>query len=206
MLFGFEQTSDPRDEEYPIDKLFGAAPTGIKYKAWKLPKLLDQRDSEMCVGFAAYHNLAAEPVVKKNIPDPIQIYDWCKEIDGLPDKKTTSIRAAMTALKNKGLIKNYYWAKTAEDVAAYVLDYGPVLFGCNWSSAMLTVGWTGRVQPGGASLGGHCTLVYGVDILENKFLIANSWANWGFGSCAEMHATDLHYLLQDGGVACAFTE
>lgn len=144
---------------------------------YKTGPILDQKDSPMCVGYAARACLNAEPIIQDYAAD--KIYTACKKIDNLKAAGTT-VFAAATVLKNLGLADEVYFSYKAERVIEHVLGISPVLASMDWTERMEETDSKGRAKPGGQGTGGHCVLIYGADRESKILYFQNSWGiDWG---------------------------
>ena len=100
-----------------------------------------------------------------------ELYALAQKRDQLAgeDYAGTPILAVMKAGQELGLWSAYYWCLGTRDLAQAVLQLGPVLLGVAWSEHLNTPqaepfpgAPRGIVAPGGASLGGHAILCFGI--------------------------------------------
>jgi hypothetical protein len=119
---------DAKSWEYKVRDLF-TPDAPLKTKVWKCTKYLDQGNEGACTGFAAAHELIAQPsVVRKGIDAEFakeQIYWEAQKIDrwdggaypgAKPFMEGSSVLAAMKILKRLGYIEEYRWAFGVEDL------------------------------------------------------------------------------------------
>jgi hypothetical protein len=144
--------------------------------------------------------LSAPPVEQFLLPTGIynicQFYD---EWEGI-DYAGTSVRAGAKILKMIGLISEYRWATSVQDLAYVVLEESPVVVGTDWYEGM---DGGGILKVTGALLGGHAWLVDGVDTDKKLFRMKNSWGtNWGEHGRAYIPFEDMEILLSRDGEVC----
>lgn len=126
----------------------------------------------------------------------------------------TSVRALMKALKLRGLVEEYRWARDAQSVLTHVLAKGPVVMGTTWTIDMFTPDREGYIWPVGRPAGGHAWLIIGAnrkkqnpDDTVGAVRMINSWGpNWGANGRAWLSLKALQALIDDYGEACTATE
>jgi hypothetical protein len=137
------------------------------------------------------------------------VYGEAKEIDEWygEDYEGTSVLAGAKVLKNRGLISEYRWCFSMEDVLRTISYHGPVVLGINWYEGMFTPDLSGYIRPTGGYAGGHCLLARGVNVRKERVLLKNSWGrSWGrWGGCY-ISFDDLGQLLSESGEACVPTK
>jgi hypothetical protein len=201
---------DERSRDYPVRELLRAVP--LVSKVWGCYAHLDQGSDGACVGFGWTHELAASPVVVKNLSYSyaMALYEAAKRNDQFPGEnyEGSSVLGGAKAVKKAGLMPEYRWAFTIDDVLDTLSHHGPVVLGTNWLSNMFephSPKWALDVS--GSIAGGHCYLARGVALKKFKdepgIRLRNSWgSSWGSRSDAYIRASDLERLLKDGGEAC----
>lgn len=210
---------DPRSRAYPVRALIPVPPKR-RNKTWRLGPILDQGQEGRCVGMGWAAEALATPVavrlkwVAQDIPrEPLDFADFVYRSAKLVDEwegenyDGTSVLAGAKAMESLGLVKEYRWAFSLEDVIDTVLDKGPVVVGTSWYEGMYDpVGGVLRVT--GDVVGGHCYLVVGYRVAppetggEDALVIQNSWGtDWGTGGTALVTLSDMRTLLTDGEAA-----
>jgi len=115
----------------------------------------------------------------------------------------TSVRAGAKILQRLGVISEYRWASTLDDVVQAVLHLGPVVVGTWWYSDMFTPDSNGVITATGTKSGGHAYVINGVNLNKKQFRIKNSWGRgWGKKGHAYISFSDFDKLLKDWGEAC----
>lgn len=124
-------------------------------------------------------------------------YALCKEKDGHEGPGTWA-RVACSVLREEGVIGAYLWAHTPEEFEQWIMLRGPIMVGLNWYEGMMEPDEEGIVRLTGEIVSSHQVLVRGLNLLEGRYLIANSWgAQWGqLGDCW-IAKDDLHRLVFD---------
>lgn len=115
----------------------------------------------------------------------------------------TSVRAGAKILKRLGVISEYRWAYTLDDVVQAVLNLGPVVVGTWWYTDMFMPNSKGVITATGQKAGGHAYVINGVNVKKRMFRIKNSWGrSWGKNGHAYISFDDFDKLLKDWGEAC----
>lgn len=209
---------DPRDYSLKasIDRLRQPQTRGSKW--WNNPARLNQGSEGACVGFG--HTQGYNSAPKQHTLDnayALDVYRQATLIDEWPEDWTnsegTSVRAGAKEMARRGLIPAYAFTYNVDEVVVWILNKGPVVFGCNW--------YTGQdnprpnndyfIKPTGQIRGGHCILVDGVRFNGNDqdyFRLLNSWGrSWGDDGRCKIKIPDFEKLLkQNAGVACTWIE
>lgn len=208
---------DERDLDFPvssaIETVEGEVPEIPRRFWWADGWWGDQGSTPMCVAFSWQHYLEDGPVIqdtltenrKKPFYTPKDFYDLCQEHDRWPGKNYdgTSVRAGAKILKHLGVINEYRWAQTIEDVIKTVKYIGPMVVGTKWYSGMQTPSNDGIVKVNGRQDGGHAYILNGIDENLNLLRIKNSWGrSWGKNGFAYISFDDFEKLLKNGGEAC----
>jgi hypothetical protein len=207
---------DSRDMDYPmhvaLQKLGGTIPTATPSRYWTVGQILDQGQSQHCVGFAWRSFLESSPIRTRGGEDGNEIYYKATELDEWPEthgEDGTSVRAGVKALQQFGHIQQYVWGYDAQTIAQFILTQGTVIVGTNWYSAMDTPQASDGflLHPVGEIVGGHAWHLVGVDASTRIFKMKQSWGDWwGNKGFAYITYDDLNRLLKDGGEGVAALE
>lgn len=167
-------------------------------------EFVDQGALPYAVGAAWRHYLVSNPTAMVLGPSHVDIHKGAKQIDGLSDAVTgTTIRAGGDFLRLRGIILNYYWLETAEQIRLIMLmGKGPVVCGMDW--------WTGMDEPRetyatltGDIEGTHAFILCGWDDEIDAGRILNSHGReYGQRGRKWIKRHDLNLLLQENGEAC----
>jgi hypothetical protein len=213
--FNRVHSPDPRDHNYLISNklLLPNRKIAIKQKMWSDNGWWgDQGDSPMCVGYAWAHWIEDGPVEHAGIAPivpPQAIYEGAQKADEWPgeDYDGTSVRGAAIYLRNQKRIRSYYWAFDIKTIVNTVLTLGPVVVGTDWYSDMMDINQSGYVRATGYVVGGHAYVLNGVDTLNNRFRIKNSWGkSWGSNGHAWISIPHMERLIKAQGEACIAVE
>lgn len=178
---------------------------------WYAPLVLDQGPDGSCVGHGWIHLINASPVIHRYDHEiALDVYHRAQLLDEFadtPPEEGTSVRAGGKAVKEKGYIKTFAYAKTIDEMSQWILNYGPVCIGVDWWTGMdnpnKANGFT--IKPTGAVRGGHCVCVDGVNLNglpTDYFRILNSWsASWGDRGHARILKADMQTLISDQNAA-----
>jgi hypothetical protein len=196
---------DERSRAFPIRSEVVGKPR--RSYTWSCDAHLDQGREGACVGFAMAHELIARPAPVKGITaaDAQRFYKAAQKIDPWPGEnyEGTSTLAGVKTIAAEGHLKEYRWAFGLEDLILAVGYHGPALIGVNWYEGMFDIDHTGFIRHSGLIAGGHCTLVYSVNVPGEFFRIHNSWGpGWGENGTAKISWADMGRLLAEDGEAC----
>lgn len=183
---------------------------------WADPEpILDQGNYGTCVGngFAQFGNTL--PVDDKfTEKDARKIYYEATVIDGQPDdpdapgggQQGSTVRSGAKAMKNRGRVGTYAFAKTIAEAIAF-LPQGPLVMGSDWTGSMFTPDASGVIHPTGSVEGGHCYVLVGYDPGTGLLRFRNSWsADWGYAGDFFMSRDEYESLWASNGEACAAVE
>lgn len=212
--FGRLENPDERDALFPVSAVLPDPNPFITEKYWWDNGWWgNQRESTHCVAYSWMHWVEDGPVVQdailtervKPLFTPKDFYHECQVRDPWPGTNYpgTSVRTGAQVLKELGVVKEYRWANSAEEVAQTILHLGPMVVGTKWYTDMAHPTPNGIVKPTGPSMGGHAYLLNGVDYNKKLIRIKNSWGKeWGKSGYAFISFADFDKLLDAGGEAC----
>lgn len=206
---GYRQKPDKRDANFPLSDLLVGAGTRPVSKHWKSGSVLDQSNTNSCVGHACYLLQVSEPVATVNPKlGPFDIYVSARQQDEWTDNdfidRGTSIRAGLSVLKNAGIISAYYQTQSGEVAREYAITKGPLVVGIRWPDSMLTPDANGVIKPRGVNGGGHAVFITSVQWKEKMLTIQNSWGTgWGKRGFAKISFSDFDRLLAEMGATAA---
>lgn len=208
--FGRFAAVDTRDRKFRYRPKMSEPLQRLRNRRWKDDKWLgDQGRTPECVGYAWSHWLINRPLYQWC--NPSGIYAMAQHLDEWEgvDYEGTSVRAGAKLLHRLGFISRYEWAQTAEEVAACLLETGPVVIGSMWREDMFKCDDLGVICYSGAPVGGHAYLLTGIcRFSQGGYVrVKNSWGTgWGESGFAWMSLDDISLILQDGGEACVAVE
>lgn len=213
---------DPRSKDYPVRGLVPASP---RRRLWTPGQVIvDQGREGACTGFAAVTEAMASPVrvditrvakapalgVPTTHPNAFaqKVYRLAQKIDEWPGEnyEGSSVLAATKVMQQLGLIGEYRWAFSIDDLAV-ALQRGPAVLGVPWFESMYEPNGQ-LLRVGGQLAGGHAICCIGFDPTSEHaggraaFALCNSWsAAWGKNGVAWIAADDLARLLRQDGEA-----
>lgn len=212
---------DERSRSFGIvERLEAVGRTDPRSYTWGAGPVTDQGREGACVGHGWTGELTAKPKVHR-LPNPdayayelyhrVQHRDpWggCSLGPSCPIEPTpysyggTSVLSAAQELKDRGVLHEYRWAFSLDELVLAVGRQGPAVIGVPWLSGMYDAPG-GVVTVSGSVVGGHCLLVRGVSLKTRTLLWRNSWGpDYGVGGDARISFDDMARLLADGGEAC----
>ena len=138
--------------------------------------------------------------------DTTKFYNKCQLWDSIPGTgyDGTTIRAGAKILNKLGLVEEYRWAKSVEEVIMAVTHLGPMVVGTYWYENMNTpTSHRHILRPTGKRIGGHAYLINGVDRDKEMFRIKNSWGTkWGDEGHAYISFDNFEKLFGQMSEAC----
>lgn len=209
--FGRVYIEDARDRQYPIRSMLPAEPDK-RWRYWHDNRLWIEQVGPTCVGAASAHYLADGPITDTMLPafpDYRTIYSEAQKRDEWSGENYdgTSARGAMKYLHEIGLIEQYRWAFTADEIVRALLSEGPVMLGCWWWSGMMATTRDGLIEATGVREGGHEVLLNGVNTDQGIVRGKNSWnRDWGDDGRFRCSLDTLATLIEDQGDAVVALE
>lgn len=189
---------DERDRFYPMSLVMPMPRLVPQEKTWKTGPVLNQGSQPHCVGYAWKGWLNAEPIMSRKGPPPHIIYADAQKVDEWPGEayEGTSVRAGVKALQARRHVKSYVHANSVESLQLWSLTMGTVVIGTVWTEKMFSPDRNGFIEPQGAQIGGHATLLVGYSTEQSAFRLRNSWGReWGEGGNCWVHRDVMHDLL-----------
>jgi hypothetical protein len=210
---------DERSRNFPVREVIRPVP--LRNKLWRVGPILDQGQEGACVGFGWAAEAFATPTavrldrVKAAVPRDDQAfaqftYQTAKKLDEYPGENYdgSSVLAGAKAMQQFGLLKEYRWAFSIQDVIDSIITKGPVVLGINWYDGMYEAP-SGKLNVSGPLAGGHCIAAVGFTVASERFdgastiTLQNSWGpDWGAHGLAEIQTSQLANLLRQDGEAC----
>lgn len=214
LKFGRVYKEDPRDENYPVSTVIRSGLPEVDKKRWWADGWHgDQGRTPFCVVYAWSHWFEDGPVIQDVIlgrQKPIfplkEFYDEAQLRDDInrSNYEGTTVRAGAKILHKLGIVEEYRWAFTIDEVIKCVSYLGPMVVGTNWYEQMFTP-TSGRhiLRPRGRNRGGHAYVINGIDHHNELFRIKNSWGrSWGDDGHAFIRFNEFERLLLERGEAC----
>jgi hypothetical protein len=209
MRLGRNQWLDGRSLAFMVENDAHEMGQSLHHQQWeRVLTILDQGKLGSCTGNAGTGALGTQPlydaVGKAVLPAPgdagaaeafaVQLYADATVIDGYPgtyppDDTGSSGLAICKALKARGTITRFRWARSAYGLLR-LLQSGPVLQGMPWYNAFFSPDAAGFIDAdttwsGSGIAGGHEVEAVGVEIddrdaFNSAVIYANSWGTgWG---------------------------
>jgi hypothetical protein len=217
--FDWKSHHDERSKKYSLRSLIGETKIKPHKVMWEEGTVLDQGSEGACVGFGWMAEILATPEAPAKQPEAtvankiaLEYYNRAKKLDEWPGEtyEGTSVLAGAKAVKEKGLIKEYRWCFSVEDIRDAVILEGPVVIGIPWHKNMYSTLRNGLVTVTGPVVGGHCITITGYDPefkigsrVEEVFRWRNSWGtSYGVNGSGYIKVSDLKELLKTSGEAC----
>lgn len=182
-----------------------------EYRYWLNGPILDQGQTNSCVGYCCAQFLQTSPIRTRVAPDfGLTIYRRALQIDEFYGENDTgtSVRAGVKVLEEQGRVERYVWAYSAEEIKQWVLAFGPVIVGTEFTTGMRDIkgpGW--YMNPVGNPIGGHCYEINGYSKSRHAFRSPNSWTTeWGDKGRSWIKYGDLDLLIRNRGDAVGVIE
>lgn len=206
---------DIRSKSYPIKEIIDHS--NLRSYTWRCRTVLDQGPDGACVGFAWAHELGARPYEMRNINyDRGMLYYQMAQLEdpweggSFMDKDSpnyyqgSSVLGGAQALYKAGVIRQYRWCFSLEDILLALSWNGPVVMGTLWYEQMFEPNEKGLLIPEGNITGGHAYLLNSIDLRNEEVGMVNSWGPyWGSKGTAKLKFKDIEKLLLNQGEACA---
>lgn len=212
-FFGRVREPDERDRAYAMGALLPAAWPKATRRMWTIGPVLDQGHHNSCVGHGVKGWLMSTPVRSGPMepPSALDIYNLARTLDDDPTNDNrdtgTSVRAGFAAVAQSGHVKSYIWSWDVDTTVRWLLTHGSVVIGTDWLTGMEDTDPAGYIHVAGTVLGGHCTLLYGVDRRTETLYGVNSWGvGWGQAGKFKLTFSDFGLLLAHGGDCCCGVE
>ena len=208
---------DDRSLDYPVRQLLDT--TSLVSKTWRRPLALDQGNTPQCVGYSLWGAYNTQPQTRtysyetRTKYSPTDIYRGAQLLDvwAGEDYDGSSVLGGVKWMHQMGLIKEYRWCFSLQDVLETLSTIGPVVVGTNWLSEMFD---GPDPDPGrktkarftlncsGNNAGGHAYELHGIDVEDELVIATNSWSpEWGDEGRMYLKWADLERLLDDRGEA-----
>jgi hypothetical protein len=206
---------DEHSRQYPVSRLLSAK-TPRKNKMWGIPSSfpLDQGQEGACVGFGWAHELGAFPVMYMVNNDYAQRYYRAAQREdrrmGNNFSEGASVLAGAKVAKLNGMISEYRWAFSVDQIIDCLVQRGPVLLGVNWYESMYQTDEQFKVVIEGEQVGGHCIIAFGYQKKyrgEECIALLNSWGPfYGTHGVSYLPVSGLERLMSEDGEACMATD
>lgn len=206
---------DEQSRDYPVARLLkGTLPR--RNRMWSLPSTfpLNQGEEGACVGFGWAHELGAFPVMYMvNNDYAFRYYRAARREDarmGIHYAEGASVLAGAKVAKANGMISEYRWAFSVDQIIDTLCQRGPVVLGVNWYESMYQTDDNFKVVIDGEQVGGHCILAFGYQKQykgEECIVLLNSWGlGYGAYGVSYLPVSGLERLMDEDGEACMATD
>lgn len=197
---------DPRNEKFRVAVLGPRFGTGrVRNRTWRRQAWLDQGREGACTGFGLAHCLDSTPL-HQVMTDAMgqQFYYEARRRDEWPGEEYegSSVHGAMEAGVHFGYVREYWWARTMDEVDLGLSNFGPFEIGVDWWTGMFYPDANGVIAPTGKVEGGHALKLAGRKVTADGVLyrLDNSWGHgWGKDGSAYVTRDTLAKLMADGG-------
>lgn len=213
---------DQRSLNFPVGAALNEEQQTPISHMWTAPPdtpVLNQQAEGACVGFGITHELLYYPVAVRGLDASFareKIYWVAQREDpwpggsypeASPRYEGTSVLYGIKAAADLGYYKEYRWATSEKDMALGVGYIGPAIIGIDWYEGMFAPDSKGFIHPTGEKVGGHCTLIVGINVRDGYYTLHNSWGpSWGVHGNAKIRREDMAKLIGDNGEVCIITE
>jgi hypothetical protein len=218
---------DQRSLNYRVCAALNAEQQELRSKTWSSPTgtaVLDQGAEGACVGFGVAHELLYYPVAVRGLGADFarqKIYWVAQREDpwpggsyegASPRYEGTSVLYGIKAAADLGYYTEYRWATSEKELALGVGHLGPAIIGVDWYEGMFKPDNNGFIHATGDKMGGHCTLLIGVNVNAGSdpdkgyYILHNSWGpSWGDRGNCKIRRSDMVKLMDANGEACIIT-
>jgi hypothetical protein len=208
--FDVAAQSDPRNEMFPVHPLLPPVNEPVAMR-WHCPVRLDQGREGACVGFGLTHFLATGPAVlsRPSNADAFELYEDIKRNDRRPGESYdgTWIEDGLKLLQKRGIIDEYRWPKTADEMARCLSYVGPLVVKVPIYGSFHRPNKYGMIQPCGKIEGWHCMLADEIVPGAKQIWFLNSWGSrWGKNGRCWMSYNTANFVLSHGGTAAVATK
>lgn len=216
--FGRIYKEDSRDLKFNVGEILetNTMPEIPEKFWWAKGWIGNQGATPECVAYSWSHWFEDGPVIQdtiagraKPVYNTTELYETFRKYDGIEGNYAgTTVRAGAKTLQKLGIVEEYRWAQTIEEVINTVKYLGPMVVGTNWMEGMNhPTSAQHIIRPTGRSTGGHAYLLNGINMDKELFRIKNSWGStWGYRGIAYIRFRDFEKLLNDRGEACVAFE
>lgn len=201
---------DLRSLNYPVTTPADYKPRSFTWAPG--PVVLDQGSEGACVGHGWAHELAARPAKVQGVDSVLafELYRSAQRLDEWPGEQYegTSVLAGAKAVQAVGLIGEYRWCFSVDDLVTALGYHGPVVIGVDWYSGMMDTDPYGFIRPTGMIVGGHCVMLHRVRLERSAGVIdpvrsfvegVNSWGpGWGDNGRFKLSLVDVAVLFPGG--------
>ena len=198
--FGRWFSPDKRDANFPAREVLPVTVERPRYQYWYSAGILNQRTTPRCVGYSGKGLLLDGPVRNTAVnPTPDDLYVGAQRNDEWAgtDYDGTSVRGLMRYLIQLGLITEYRWAQTIDDILDHLAVRGPVLVGTDWTPGMNYPDEHGYLWPDDVeSDSGHAYELRGANFEREDIRMKQTWGyGWGNNGMAWMTAEVVNHLV-----------
>jgi hypothetical protein len=202
---------DPRNLDFLARGALWEEGAPLRDRVWRRGGPYDQGNSSTCVPHALKGLLNTLPFsgwasyYRRSRYNPYAWYPEFQRRDEWPGEapayEGTSAQGGLAYLVEQGLIREYRWHRTIDDVLATLAHHGPVAFGTAWRLDMFEPDNRGLIHATGSEMGGHEWEAIGLDLKAEEIIAMNSWGDWGDGGRFRLSFADAEDLLNDWGDA-----
>jgi hypothetical protein len=217
---------DTRDGDYLARMVVPEGYQRRKRRTWPAPGVSDQGPEGSCTGWGTAAVFWAKPRQRRYVSlngkrtklDPVAIYHGARQHDEWEGDQYegSSVRGACEFVKHAGLISEYRWSFTVEDLLTAIDLWGPAVIGIDWPPGMrnpkAVTTLRGRTRTvarftGPAGDMGHCLAVVGYDEPAGYSDLKNSHgAHYGDNGRVLLPLEDLEAALRAAGEAATLIE
>ena len=215
---------DERSRAFPVRAVVPRAqPNKAVHYYVPSPWRLNQGEEGACVLFSGNHVLISPPDRLRVAKTKADIEKWAfkhyrivQGLDPWPETREggeegTSVLTWAKYAKDLGLISEFRWCFSIDDVVATLQNVGPLQFGTWWKSGMWDTDAQGVLNVTGRNVGGHAYMIdsYYPNLKLGRRTIGralggtNTWGTeWGRNGRFYLPLDSAAELLDDGGEAC----
>lgn len=190
---------DPRNADFRMSSVLSATVGELTSKRWECKPRLDQGAQGECVGYGGAHWFACAPL-EQSVSKLLAklFYNGAQDHDQWPGSnyEGTSVTGLMRFLSKLGVIGEYFWVFTFDELIKTLSLKGAVIVGTEWREGCFEPDYYGVIRFTGQVKGGHCLCADEVDFEKQLIGFVQSWGkSHGQGGRVYMSFADVEQMM-----------